>query len=124
MNPLLKSFSQLLAITLCTLPFANAQEVRVIDNKGTMSKIRNNNVYTSVTDPNTPPNKIVENDIWFDTCTTSNTYKIRDSAAWVKIETGSFVYSGFFKLSLQAAAEVLLKILIKELQTYIFYLHK
>jgi hypothetical protein len=60
MNPLLKSFSQLLAITLCTLPFANAQEVRVIDNKGTMSNIRNNNnVYTSATDPNTPPNKIV-----------------------------------------------------------------
>jgi hypothetical protein len=93
MNPLLKSFSQLLAITLCTLPFANAQEVRVIDNKGTISNIRNNNVYTSATDPNTPPNKIVENDIWFDTSTAPNTTKIWDSSTWVKIEVGTSLFS-------------------------------
>jgi hypothetical protein len=75
-NTLLRSFLRILIITLCTLPSANAQKVRVIDNKGTISEIRNNNVYTSVTDPNTKPNKRVENEVWFDTNTTPNATKM------------------------------------------------
>jgi hypothetical protein len=58
MNALLRSFSRIVIITLCALPFANVQEVRVLDTKGTISKIRNNNnnnnnVYTFATDLNT-----------------------------------------------------------------------
>ena len=57
MNALLRSFSWILIITLCALPFANVQEVRVKDTKGTITEIRNNNnnnnVYTFATDLNT-----------------------------------------------------------------------
>jgi hypothetical protein len=54
MNALLRSFSRIVSITLCALPFANVQEVRVLDTKGTITEIRNNNnVYTFATDLNT-----------------------------------------------------------------------
>ena len=93
MPKFLKSSLLILVITLFKMPFANAQEVRVIDNKGTISTIRNNNVYTSATDPNTPPNKIVENDVWFDTSTAPNSTNIWDSTTWVQIEVGKSLFS-------------------------------
>jgi hypothetical protein len=93
MHKFLKSSLFLFAILFFTMPFASAQEVRVIDNKGTISTVRNNNVYTSSTDPNTTSDKIVENDVWFDTSTTPNSTKIWDSTAWVKIEVGKSLFS-------------------------------
>ncbi|MCG7502842.1 hypothetical protein MHM83_13310 [Tenacibaculum sp. Mcav3-52] len=51
----------------------NAQEVRVVDNKGTIQKVNNNNVTTSTTAPTNP----VENDVWFDT--TNSQIKIYDT---------------------------------------------
>lgn len=52
---------------------ANAQEVRVIDNKGTIQTVNNNAVTTSTTAPTNP----VENDVWFDT--TNSQIKIYDT---------------------------------------------
>ena len=56
-----------------------AQEVRVVDNKGTIQKVNNNRVYTSATDPNTVTFTPLENDIWFDITTTPNIVKIWDN---------------------------------------------
>jgi len=71
-NALFRSFSRILIITLCTPLFANAQKVRVLDTKGTISKIRHNNVYTFATDPNATFYKRAENDVCFDTSTALN----------------------------------------------------
>jgi hypothetical protein len=54
----------------------NGQEIRVIDNKGTIEIVINNNVYTSNTDPNTPTTIALKNDLWIDTKTTPNKSKI------------------------------------------------
>ncbi|OSY87725.1 hypothetical protein WH52_09860 [Tenacibaculum holothuriorum] len=69
----------------------NAQEVRVIDNKGTRQIVNNNNVFTSATDPNIPTQIAVENDIWFDTSTTPNTFRIWDdtTSTWLNISATS-----------------------------------
>lgn len=56
-----------------------SQETRVIDNKGTISTVNNNNVTTSNTAPTSP----VENDIWFHTSTTDPTIvKVFDGTIW------------------------------------------
>jgi hypothetical protein len=99
MPTFLKPSSLIVAITLFTLSFANAQKVRVIDNKGTISKVRNNNVYTTDTNPNILSTIALENDIWIDTSTTLNNSKIWDGTQWVKIETGPSVYTGSFRIS-------------------------
>lgn len=52
----------------------NAQEVNVIDNKGTIVKVKNNSVTTNTTAPTNPAP--VEGDIWFDT--TANSIKVYD----------------------------------------------
>lgn len=57
----------------------NAQQVRVIDNKGTIQTVNNNNVTTSTTAPVSP----VENDLWFDTSTTPNTIRVWDGSSWL-----------------------------------------
>lgn len=68
-------------LIFCVLIFfnlkVNAQEISVIDNKGTISKVINNNV-TSGAEPTTP----LEGDVWFDTTVTPNVIKIRDGALW------------------------------------------
>ena len=62
-----------------------AQEVRVVNNKGTILNIRNNTVTTS----NTMPTNPVENDIWF-TSSSLNIIKIYNGTSWVNIsQTGS-----------------------------------
>uniref|UniRef100_UPI002621C75F hypothetical protein n=1 Tax=uncultured Polaribacter sp. TaxID=174711 RepID=UPI002621C75F len=67
----------ILSITIYT---TNAQEIRVIDNKGTITKIRNNQVTTSATAPTTP----LEGDFWFDT--TTNISKIYDGTSWLTVD--------------------------------------
>ncbi|CAM1333033.1 hypothetical protein [Tenacibaculum aestuariivivum] len=52
-------FSALIFISLKI----NAQEVRIIDNKGTIKTVNNNNVTSGNTEPTAP----VEGDVWFDT---------------------------------------------------------
>ena len=61
-----------------------AQNVRVIDNKGTKITIRNNQVTTS----NTEPSTAVEGDVWFDNTDVNNIItKIYDSSSWKLINT-------------------------------------
>ncbi len=70
----------------------NAQEVRVIDNKGTIRTVRNNKVTTSNTAPVLP----VEGDIWFDTSgttTITNTYD--DVQGWIAISSSSSTSTGW-----------------------------
>ena len=60
-----------------------AQEVRVIDNKGTINTIRNNQVTTATIAPTTP----LEGDVWFDTSGTSTISKIFDDVdGWIIID--------------------------------------
>ncbi len=72
----------------------SAQEVDVVDNKGTIVQVNNNNVTTSATAPTGP----VENDIWFDTSTTPNEIKIYDGITWLDLDghrgtTGSVFFA-------------------------------
>jgi hypothetical protein len=76
----------------------NAQEIRVIDNKGTIKTIRNNNVFNETTDPvlNTS-NNIIEGDVWFDESTAPKTTKIWNGTIWITIESSnSTIYTGSF----------------------------
>jgi hypothetical protein len=94
MHKFLKSYLVLFVITLFTMPYANAQEVRVIDNKGTIKTIRNNNVYTSATNPNTSSTIAIENDVWIDTSTSPSTFKVwNNSNQWTPIEFGKSLLS-------------------------------
>jgi hypothetical protein len=94
MHKFLKYSLFLFAISFFKIPFANAQEVRVIDNKGTIKTIRNNNVYTSATNPNTASTIALENDLWIDTSTTPSTFKVwNNSNQWIPIEFGKSLFS-------------------------------
>ncbi len=90
-----------LTLTLALIFFSlkiNAQEVSVIDKKGTIKTINNNNVFTSATNPNTPTVVALENDIWIDTSTNPNSINIWNGTAWVDIAhtgtTGSLFFAG------------------------------
>ena len=80
----IKTFILTFALVLFTFSI-NAQEVRVVDNKGTIQKI-NNNVVNTTNDGNPPPNP-VEGDVWFDT--TSNEIKVYDTADGWKLITST-----------------------------------
>ncbi|MDE0535414.1 hypothetical protein [Tenacibaculum sp. L6] len=80
----IKTFILTFALVLFTLS-TNAQEVRVIDNKGTIQKI-NNNLVNTTNDGNPPPNP-VEGDVWFDT--TNNEIKVYDTADGWKLITST-----------------------------------
>lgn len=60
---------------------AQAQLIRVIDNKGTIANVRNNQVTTALTAPTTP----LEGDIWFDSTTAIS--KVWDGTTWKVIDT-------------------------------------
>ena len=63
-----------LSIIVCFLiglSNAYAQEVMVVDQKGTKNIVNNNSVTTALTAPTTP----VEGDVWLDT--TTNTTKLK-----------------------------------------------
>lgn len=82
---------------MCFGQKSTAQEVSVINNKGTITKVKNNRVTTATIAPNTPPP--VEGDIWFDNTNPSQiTTNIWDGAIWVNIEhkgtTGSVFFAG------------------------------
>ncbi|MDD7914256.1 hypothetical protein [Polaribacter ponticola] len=69
-----------------------AQEIRVIDNKGTL-KIANNN---SVTSSNTSPLLPLENDIWYDTTSNPTLIKIYNDGNWVNLSKTGIEGSIFF----------------------------
>ncbi|WP_158837966.1 hypothetical protein [Polaribacter sp. L3A8] len=77
-----------------------SQKVRVIDNKGTVKNVNNNQVYTAATDPNLPTVIALENDVWINTSTTPNTTSIYNGTAWVALSnehigtTGSVFFAG------------------------------
>jgi hypothetical protein len=73
--------SVFLTCALTFISIANAQEVRVIDNKGTIKTVRNNQVSTSAT----APVASVIGDVWFDTSAPSMVSKIYDNSSVWKI---------------------------------------
>jgi len=83
-----------LTCALAFISIANAQEVRVIDNKGTINTINNNQVTTG-TAPAVP---ILEGDVWFDTNFSPTQTKIYDDGNWVTVvaNSDSNVYTGVF----------------------------
>lgn len=84
-----------LTLALVVSMTINAQEVRVIDNKGTLETIRNNQVTTSDTAPLNPLDGTpTEGDIWYDTSGTTTVTKTFDGTNWVA--NFSNVYNGFF----------------------------
>lgn len=72
----------------------NAQEVKVIDNKGTIQTVNNNRVFTQNTDPNNPTVITVEGDVWFDT--TKNEIKIYDTADGWKLITSTLASQNIY----------------------------
>ena len=65
---------KLICIFILTSQISWAQEIRVIDNKGTINNFRNNQLTNSVIEPANP----LENDVWFNSLIT----KIWDGTAW------------------------------------------
>ena len=68
-----------LTCALAFISIANAQEVRVIDNKGTIKTVNNNQVTTDIA----PAVPILEGDVWVDTSATPNILKVWDGSSWV-----------------------------------------
>ncbi|RSC92752.1 hypothetical protein [Tenacibaculum singaporense] len=85
----IKIFILTFALVLFTFS-ANAQEVRVIDNKGTIQTVNNNTVTTSTTAPTLP----LENDVWFDT--TNNQIKIYDTVDGWKLITSTLASQNIY----------------------------
>lgn len=85
----IKTYILTFALVLLTFS-ANAQEVRVIDNKGTIQTVNNNTVTTSTTAPTLP----LENDVWFDT--TNNQIKIYDIADGWKLITSTLATQNIY----------------------------
>ena len=74
--------------------FVHGQEIRVVDNKGTISTVRNNNVYTMDTNPNIPLTIALENDVWIDTSSSPNVFKIwSELNQWMTIKMGRSLFS-------------------------------
>lgn len=69
-----------------------AQEIRVIDNKGTLKTANNNKVTSSNTAPLLP----LENDVWYDTSSTPNLIKIYNDGNWVNLSKTGTEGSIFF----------------------------
>lgn len=70
----------------CVLVFSiktNAQEIMVINNKGTIATVNNNTVTTA----NVAPTNPVEDDLWFNTTTTPNTISVWNGTAWLRISS-------------------------------------
>ena len=65
---------KIICIFILTSQISWAQEIRVIDNKGTINNFRNNQLTNSVIEPANP----LENDVWFNSLIT----KIWDGTAW------------------------------------------
>lgn len=90
-KPLFLKYNYITLFLALVISFmTNAQEVRVMDNKGTIQQIRNNSVTTSDTAPIDP----VEGDTWYDTSGTTTVTKTYDGASWIANFVN--VYVGFF----------------------------
>ncbi|MDV7185645.1 hypothetical protein R3X25_00005, partial [Lutibacter sp. TH_r2] len=79
-NILNKKNTTLIILVICAMVFSlktNAQQVTVINHKGTKVDVNNNNVYTATVAPVNP----LENDVWFDTA--NNLTKIFDGTNWI-----------------------------------------
>ena len=73
-----------LTCALAFISIANAQEVRVIDNKGTIKMVNNNQVTTDDAQPTDP----LEGDVWVDTSAAPNIIKVWDGVgSWISINT-------------------------------------
>ena len=83
-----------LTCALAFISIANAQEVRVIDNKGTIKTINNNQVTTGTTLP--AGYLPFKGDVWFDDSATPTQTKIYDGINWVIAGAGPRVYTGVF----------------------------
>jgi hypothetical protein len=81
-----------LTCALAFISIANAQEVRVIDNKGTIKTVKNNKVTTDTAQPT----NALEGDVWFDTNFSPKQTKVYDGSIWVNVEANSSVYTGSF----------------------------
>ncbi len=77
---------------------ANAQEESVINNKGTIIKVRNNVVTTAAAAPTSP----LQNDVWFDT--TANTTKIYNGSVWLEIDYDAVITSATTPLDPKSGA--------------------
>ncbi|OAD45078.1 hypothetical protein LPB303_09070 [Polaribacter atrinae] len=97
------NFLKLHIIYLLLLVITNiyAQEISVINNKGTILNVRNNNV----TNSNAPPINPVENDIWFDTSSLSTIIKIYDGTTWEKLSSSGIEGSLFYASSIGVPTE-------------------
>jgi hypothetical protein len=91
-NYLFKNLNTLfLTCALAFISIANAQEVRVIDNKGTIKTINNNQVTTL------PAGYVpFKGDVWFDTNFSPTQTKIFDGNDWIIAGAGPRVYTGVF----------------------------
>ena len=69
-----------LTCALAFISIANAQEVRVIDNKGTI-KIANNNQVTTGTEPTDP----LVGDVWASTNLTDNNLSVWNGSSWIYV---------------------------------------
>ena len=98
-NYLFKNLNTLfLTCALAFISIANAQEVRVIDNKGTIKTINNNQVTTL------PAGYVpFKGDVWFDTNFSPTQTKIFDGNDWIIAGAGPRVYTGVFVIERTAA---------------------
>ena len=96
-NYLFKNLNTLfLTCALAFISIANAQEVRVIDNKGTIKTINNNQV-TTTTGTTLPASYLpFKGDVWFDDSATPTQTKIYDGGNWVIAGADPSVYTGVF----------------------------
>ncbi|ALU74562.1 hypothetical protein AUW17_04460 [Tenacibaculum dicentrarchi] len=70
----------------------NAQEFKVVDNKGTINTVFKNNVTTTTT--STPPLNPVEGDVWFNDV--DSEIKIYDGAIWKKLSDTNNLTTNFY----------------------------
>ena len=85
MNTIFKSSILTIVISLFAMYSIHAQKIRVIDNKGSIRYVNNNNVYSQAADPTlNTPNNVVENDIWFDSSDPNSTLtRIYNGTSWI-----------------------------------------
>lgn len=89
-----------LILVLATNFVANTQEVRVIDNKGTLENIRNNQVTTSATAPIDP----LEGDVWFDISGTTSVTNTYNGTEWIPNSVN--VFTGAFTITVAGTTSV------------------
>lgn len=74
----------LFVICFCFVQHSVAQEVKVIDNKGTIKDIRNNTVTSAPTA--SPPTTPLEGDVWFDTTLGITQIYDATSTSWITVD--------------------------------------